>query len=34
MWVIYINGLSGGASITFTTSSINALLNSCKYCEA
>lgn len=26
--------LSGGASITFTTSSISALLGSCRYCEA
>lgn len=30
----YINALSGGASITFTTSSTSALLNSCRYCEA
>lgn len=31
---IYINALSGGASITFTTSSTSALLSSCRYCEA
>jgi hypothetical protein len=31
---VYINGLSGGASFTFTTSSISALLGSCRYCEA